>query len=103
MDSGLRDTERLILGRTAVVEGRMATLAIIKQLDVVKQGRPGLRSILKRVVPGPLILERAEKTLHRGIIVTLPFATHADSQAVGLQDGTIGAARILAPLVAVVD
>src|SRR5205085_12386365 len=61
--------------RTQVVQSRVATLTVVKTLDVLKDDEPGLLPGLELVTIHTFAFERAEETLHGCIIVTVARAT----------------------------
>src|SRR5690606_8428732 len=91
---------RVVLGlrssRGDVAERRVETLAIVEHLDVIEEGgvqlcvgRPGL-------AVDELVLQRAEEALGDGVVPAISLAAHADLDA-GLGESlAVGAARVLA-------
>ena len=54
----------------------MSALAIVDQLNVLKDRRPRLIPSLERAVMDPLVLQRTEKALRHRIIVTVAPPAH---------------------------
>ena len=73
----------------------MATLAIVEQLDVIKQRGAGLIAILKGVMERPLVLQGAEEALDDRIVVTVTLPTHARHEADRLQPRPVDPAGVL--------
>lgn len=55
----------------------MEALPVIEHLDILGDGIAGFRVMLKTPMASQFVLRRTEETFHRGVIVTISFATHA--------------------------
>jgi hypothetical protein len=75
----------------------MQTLAVVKDLDVLKEDRPGLLIGCKDVAVGTLRLEGAPHRFHTYIVSTMTFPTHTESNAVFQQHVPAHAARCQRP------
>ncbi len=60
----------------------MQTLAVVKDLDVLKEDRPGLLIGRKDVVGCTLRLEGTPHRFHDGIVPTIAVPAHAERNAV---------------------
>lgn len=81
----------------------MQPLAVVEDLEVIEELASGFIEVRKTYVVREFLLERAEEAFHHRIVVRHSLAAHARLQAGGLELGLIGAAGVLASLVAVVD
>ena len=61
----------------------MATGPIVKHLQLLENGLPGLGSGPKGVVVDAFLFDRSEKALHQRIIVTSSFFAHAHLNSLG--------------------
>ena len=79
----------------------MPTPAVIENLDVLKNISLGL--VVDGIMPvkNPLLLHRAEKTLHWGVVITIALAAHTTNHFGLCQYRLIVGARILAAPVGV--
>ena len=85
--------------RAEIVQIGMATDAIVKDLDIVKDPMPGFGSGRIQTGIDLLHFEGMEKRLGTGIVVTVSFATHAlakPSVRQGPSEGPTG--RLAAPV-----
>src|SRR4051812_44200868 len=64
------------LGRGAVAQGRVQTLPVVEDLDVLEHRRPGLRTGAEMDVVDVLLLERGEEALHRRVVETVAAPAH---------------------------
>lgn len=81
----------------------MAPLAVIEELDILRDLLPDL---LPRGIPPvihPVVLQRAPKTFHRRIVVAVASPTHGRDQAELLQLRLIVLGTILRAAIRVVD
>lgn len=74
--------------RTDVSEGGMTTNAIVKTLQVFKDGLPGFLPRGEPHAINALPFERAKKAFHGGIVVTVACSAHADQDA-SLQESAL--------------
>ena len=67
--------------RTDVAQGRMQANRIVKPIDIIRYGpnRLLMRSI--SMVVDFFHLETLEKTLHRGVVISIAFPAHALQEA----------------------
>jgi hypothetical protein len=77
--------------RAKLALGRMASLPIVKDLDVCKDRPLRLLPCLIGVPVRPLAFEGTEERLHRGIIVALAFPAHTHDDACRSQPRLLGA------------
>jgi hypothetical protein len=79
------------------------TLAIVEHLDVIEEGNAQLRVGRPGLAVDELALQRAEEALGDGVVPAVPLAAHADLDA-GLGEGlAVGAARVLASAVRMME
>src|SRR5437763_16761990 len=64
------------LGRGAVAQGRVQTLPIVEDLDILEHRRPGLRTGAEAGLVDVLLLERGEEALHRRVIQAVAAPAH---------------------------
>jgi len=81
----------------------MATDAIVKDLDIVKDPMPGFGSGRIQTGIDLLHFEGMEKRLGTGIVVTVSFATHALAKLLLFQRPSEGPAGILAAPIGMED
>ena len=100
MERFLSQIESLLKSlRGEVAEGRMTPLPIVVEFDEFENGAASLGSGLEADMMDQLGFERAEETLHGGIVETIAFTTHAGLDFVFGQKGLIFGAGILAATV----
>lgn len=79
---GSSSTKLLFIpGWTEIVQRRMAALPIVKDLNILKDGLPGLLARLVGVPSRPLPFERPNEALRGGVVVAIAFAAHTDLDA----------------------
>src|SRR3954471_5616029 len=83
------------LGRGAVAQGRVQTLPVVEDLDVLEHRRPGLRPGAEMDVVDVLLLERGEEGLHRRVVEAVALAAHRLLDAAPLQDLAVGLGSVL--------
>src|SRR3954463_9155204 len=64
------------LGRGAVTRGRVQTLPVVEDLDILEHRRPGLRPGAEMDVVDVLLLDRGEEALHRRVIQAVAAPAH---------------------------
>src|ERR1700692_5006094 len=86
-----------------MAEGAVEPHAVVKDLDVLEDGPPGLLSGEEVASVPPFGLERAPKAFHVGVVFAVGLAAHAGDQAGGLEGLLVEEAGVLDALVAVMD
>jgi len=87
MSSGSYGTESrvssllLILLRTLVPQRLIEGPGVIEQLDILKDRRVGFDPGLKLPISHQFVFQRAEETLHLGIVMAVPRPAHAGSRS----------------------
>ena len=81
----------------------MSPAPVVEGLDVVEEIGPCLFSGLVHTVVHPFALQRAEEAFHGCIVIPGTDTVHAHLDAMVLQQRLIGAIRVLATLIGVVD
>src|ERR1044072_4785431 len=81
----------------------MDAFAIVKQLDVLEDLRPGLVSRLIAAVMNDLIFERTEETFRYCVVVAVALAAHAAHHPILFKQRQIAGTGIQNPLVAMVN
>ena len=77
----------------------MKALAVVKNLDVLPNGRFCLSASLEALVVDHFIFKTAPEALNGRIVVTIAFSRHGSHQAIFLEDGAISLGAILAAAV----
>jgi hypothetical protein len=94
----------LLIGLWAeIVQRRVAPAPVVERLDVEEQ--IGLRLVAASIHPmvDQLTFQRAEEAFHGRIVVPASDAIHTGLDAMVPQQGLIGAIRVLAALIGVMD
>ena len=73
---------------TEVVQGGMATLAIVPDFDERKDCLASLGAC-RETVDNAFGFQRRKETLHHGIVITIASAAHADGDIISLQQGQV--------------
>lgn len=81
----------------------MATIAVVKHLNVIDDPLPGLVTIPEAGRNDTVIFQSAEEALGNGIGPAISLPAHAASHTMNLQHPLKIGAAILAPLVGVKD
>ena len=81
----------------------MDAFAIVKQLDVLEDLRPGLVSRLIAAVMNDLIFERTEETFRYCVVVAVALAAHAAQHRVFFQQFYVTPTGVQNPLVTVMN
>lgn len=76
---------------------------MVKHLDKLEHGRSGRLASGKALQVGEFRPQRAEKALHHGIVIRVAFVTHADLNAMGLQQRQLVIRRVLAAPIRMLD
>ena len=77
----------------------MPTLTAVKNLDVLPNGRFGLRARLKALVVDHFIFQAAPEALNGCVIIAIARSRHGSCQAVFLKNGAIRFRAVLAAAV----
>lgn len=93
----------LKLHGTHIAEGLVNPLAVIKDLNKLKDRALHLFPSAEVAIMDQLVFQRTKEALRHGIVVAIAAATHAGNQPMLRQHVAIGRRRIRGPLVRVMD
>ena len=80
----------------------MKAASVIKAIDIIEDGGGGFGSGGKLTAINQLMLERAPKRLHAGIVVAVTFTTHGSDAGVLSQGLAVSCAGVLASTIGMV-
>ncbi|KAI4159322.1 MAG: hypothetical protein LQ342_006645 [Letrouitia transgressa] len=103
--AGLNELERLgfVFHGGFIAEGAVEPPPVVEDFDVVEEGRARLGAGVKEALAEEFGLQRGPKALHVGVVVAVRPPAHARNGPVGMEEGTVGVAGVLAAAVGVVQ